>query len=121
MKVNRKCEPQDAFMVVTDITTGSVSQYYINLPSVFPYICKGQCEVPRRKDLDSNAQWHHDIFTCVCVCVCKDYAKYGVRILLPTCLSVMLTYTDCIKLPLLGRLHQPARCLSFIYQGGSIE
>lgn len=69
MKVNRKCEPQDAFMVFTDITTGYVSQYYINLPSVFPYICKGQCEVPRRKDLDSNAQWHHDIFTCMCVCV----------------------------------------------------
>lgn len=68
--MNRKCEPRDVFMVFTNITTGFVSQYYINLLLVFPSTYKGQSEVIRRKDFNSNSQWHHDIFMYTCVCVC---------------------------------------------------
>lgn len=56
---------KDTSMGFTNMTTRSVTKYTINPSLVFPSIYKGQSEVIRRKDLDSNSQWHRDIITCM--------------------------------------------------------
>lgn len=46
---------KDTFMVFNKLTTRSVTKYNTNLPLAFPSIYRGQSEVIRRKDLDSNS------------------------------------------------------------------
>lgn len=55
MRVGESVNLKDTFMVFTNMTTRSVTKYNTNRPLAFPSIYRGQSEVIRRKDLDSNS------------------------------------------------------------------